>query len=242
MRITPELVPHRDFHRGRWLSRVHHPAWYYFVKERKARTPHVVQDPSFMASVDPPLREIVRFLHGHGIGTTPSCSGHDLPDEELEAIHASLSRDRKAIRNNGLELLDVETGEHHVFRNAHYRLPWSADEFVQRMRAYQQRGVLGMQLSARTATGRRILHLQVKGLRVEAQDDMLFLFTAERDEAGIERTWARITQAVKAAFHRGQGRSVWKGVPRNVHASPRRSRDMSHTSSKAKRTAARHRS
>src|SRR5690349_18992055 len=118
MRITPELVPHRDFHRGRWLLNARHPAWYYFVKERKARTPHVVLDPSFMASVDPPLRDLVRFLHRRGIGTTPSCSGHDLPEEELEAIHRSLIRDKNAIRDHGLDLLDVETGEHHVFRNA----------------------------------------------------------------------------------------------------------------------------
>jgi hypothetical protein len=73
MKITPELIPHSEFHTGCWLQNANKPGWYYFMKRKNA---NVIINDLFIETVDEPLRELVTFLHSRNIKTTPSCSGH----------------------------------------------------------------------------------------------------------------------------------------------------------------------
>src|SRR5215213_6746561 len=106
MSITPALIPHSEFHTGRWLLPVERPGWYYFQKKKSH---HTITNKDFLKSVDKPLRKVVRLLHKKGIKTTPSCSGHHISERNLEKIYLALEKDKEDIRNGGLQLKDIET-------------------------------------------------------------------------------------------------------------------------------------
>src|SRR5688572_13323685 len=146
MKITPELIPHADFHTGAWLLSKQRPSWYYF---RKKPNKTVVESKDFHKSVDKPLRRLVKWLHEHGISTTPSCSGHHIRERVLENIYDALEEDAVDIRNGGLEVQDIETLEVYYYSNRRYKLPWTQEEFIAQVSTYQQKGVLGLKLGRR---------------------------------------------------------------------------------------------
>src|SRR5690242_20563429 len=107
MKITPALIPHEHFHKGIWLQPVDLPCWYYFMKMKNEND---IKNKDFLDSVDAPLKELVSFLHQRGLKTTPSCSGHHKSAKNFEKIYDVLEKDKEEIRNEGLELKDIETG------------------------------------------------------------------------------------------------------------------------------------
>jgi hypothetical protein len=138
------MIPHDQFHLGIWLTSVENPCWYYFSKKKNT---NIISNDSFMESVDPPLRKLVKLLHDHGIRTTPSCSGHYKTSSTFQKIYSVLEEDRQKILHQGLLLKDVETGKTHLYQNKHYLLPWSEQDFISQALEYQHRGILGMRLS-----------------------------------------------------------------------------------------------
>src|SRR5204862_7330019 len=106
MKITPEFIPHEQFHKGIWLQPVNRPSWYYFMKMKSTND---IKNEDFMESVDAPLKELVSFLYQRDIKTTPSCSGHHKSEMNFEEIYDALEKDKEEIRNNGLQLKDIET-------------------------------------------------------------------------------------------------------------------------------------
>jgi hypothetical protein len=202
MIITPELIPPAEFHTGSWLLGVERPTWYYFLKREKGWVPNRISNEHFIQSVDEPLRDLVGFLHMRNIRTTPSCSGHHLGERDLEAIHAALVIDGAAIRADGLELADVETGLHYWYHDARYQLPWDAQTFVERTLDYEQQGVLGLCLEDHPRVKSQLLRLRLEGVRIAERDGIIFLFTKETTEQGVRGVWRCITAAVTKAFGR----------------------------------------
>jgi hypothetical protein len=195
MKITPNLVPHRDFHKGKWLLPVNHPSWYYF---KKSSNHNKVTNKDFIKSVDAPLRELVKFLHKKGIKTTASCSGHHLSKRDLEKIYEDLKEDSVEIRHDGIKMKDIETGDQYFLKDKNYHLPWDKDGFLHRIKKYQQKGVLGMKLGNRKRIKNALLQLNIEGVRVEEKDSVVFIFTNEGKH--IKATWQKITEEVKKIF------------------------------------------
>ena len=117
MKISPDLVPHSEFHAGVWLQSIERPSWYYFKKKQNR---NIITNKNFITSLDTPLRELVKLLHKKGIRTTPSCSGHHLRERNLEKIYQDLKTDRREIRSSGLRLKDVETGQISFYKDKTY--------------------------------------------------------------------------------------------------------------------------
>ena len=172
----------------RWLYACKNPTWYYFIKREHA---HAVTNKKFLSSVDEPIREFVRFLHGKNILTTPSCSGHNKSVKEFENIYSSLKEDKKKIKQKGLLLLDIETGEPHLFQDASYRLPWSRSEFILRIMCQQEKGILGLYLNGQDAVKENILQLKIHGVDIYEKDNIVFIYTQHSSR------WSEITPAVK---------------------------------------------
>ena len=200
--ITPELIPHEDFHTGRWLLPVKRPGWYYFMKSNGH---HEVQNRNFLPSVDKPLRELVTWLHKRGIKTTPSCAGHVFSKEELDAVYDDLEKDAVDIVNSGLELKDIESGEVYLLCDPAYRLPWTRREFLHKISSYQQKGVRGLRLGR----GSSDILLRLKnflagknetGIAFHAKNSILFIHTRGKTYRKIRHAWKQVTRALQQAL------------------------------------------
>ena len=194
MTITPDLIPHTEFHTGIWLLSTRRPEWYYFMKKKNVNH---ISAPAFIKTVDRPLRGLVKFLHKHGIKTTPSCSGHHIRERDLDTIYSALEKDRTEIINEVLRLKDVETGEIYFYRDKNYQLPWMRQEFIDRVSIYQQKGVIGLRLDHHEEEKARLLKLKISGITIEERDGIVFLFTDGENKGDNQHIWRRATRAVK---------------------------------------------
>jgi hypothetical protein len=190
--ITPELIPHSEFHSGSWLLSVKRPDWYYFMRKKNYNT---INNEKFITTVDKPLRRLVRYLHKRGIKTTPSCSGHHIRERSLEKIYDSLENDAKDIRNTMLILKDVETDHYYFYSDESYSLPWTKEEFIDQVSVYQQKGVLGIRLGNRKKMRNALLNMKIEGARIEERDAIVFFFTDEDNQGDNRHLWKRITKA-----------------------------------------------
>jgi len=199
MRISPDLIPHSEFHTCIWLRSVERPLWYYFSRQQN---PDAITNKDFISSVDEPLVELVEFLHKQGIKTTPSCSGHHISERNLEKIYQALESDGDVIRTTGLLLEEIETGRRHIFQDESYALPWNKEAFLEKVEVYQQKGVLGLRLGLPEYEGikKELMKIEIPGVRIAEKDSILFIFTGEREEVDIKETWHKITEEVKRVF------------------------------------------
>ncbi len=194
MRITADLIPHSQFHKGIWLQSAEKADWYYFMKKQN---PNTILSKAFIKSVDKPLKELVSYLHRKNIKTTPSCSGHHISERNLEKIFNSLQEDADKIRSDGLKLKDIQTGELYFFINKNYSLPWPKEYFIEKLTLYQRKGVLGMRLGNRKKAKEQILKICIKGVRMRERDSIVFIFTNENLKGYSNNTWKEITKQVK---------------------------------------------
>lgn len=204
--ITPDLIPHSEFHTGIWLLSAERPDWYYFMKKKNS---NIVRNKSFIKSVDRPLRGLVKFLHKRGIKTTPSCSGHHISERNLEKIYEALEKDKDDIVRAGLLLKDVETGKEYFFQDRNYVLPWTKQEFIDSVSIYQQKGVIGLRLGNRKKLKDRILKLKIDNVTVEERDSIIFIFADGEHKGNNRRTWKKITKEIKSLAATPKARTVF---------------------------------
>ena len=197
MKITADLIPHTEFHKGVWLQRTENPGWYYFMKKSN---PNTIKSKEFIKSVDGPLKELVRFLHKKNIKTTPSCAGHHISERNLEKIYNSLEKDAEKIRVCGLELKDVQTGKIYFYKDKDYFLPWNKEIFLEKLHIYQQKGVLGLRLGNRKKIKDQILNLKIKGMTSGEKDSILFIFSNHDLNGENKIIWKQVTKQVKSIF------------------------------------------
>jgi hypothetical protein len=206
-KITPDLIPHSEFHKGIWLLSAKRPSWYYFKRQKKRN--RKVTNRNFIASVDPPLKKLVSILHKRKIGTTPSCAGHNMRDRNFEIIFPDLEKDAEEINAGGLEMKDVETGESFLYRDPTYHLPWTKEEFVNALSLYQHKGVLGIRTGHRRKLSDRLQAISVDGVRIIKEPGVVLIFTNEENQHEIEETWKQVTEAVvRCVDHSGQKKSI----------------------------------
>lgn len=135
-----DLIPHNQFHTGYWYKS-NLSNWYYFKEQSR----EFKINPSFdYISVDKNLQNLVKLFHSKGIPTTPSCSGHSLPDEYFKDLYKTIKIQETIIRTIGLELTNVETNEKVRFKNENYKFLYSEELFLKLVQPYSKRGVLGV--------------------------------------------------------------------------------------------------
>jgi hypothetical protein len=192
-KISPEFIPHSEFHTGKWLLPVS-SCWYYFIKTPNEDT---ITNTNFLDSVDEPLKELVSFLHDKGIKTTPSCSGHHFSEKNFELIYDCLEKDMHAIKNGGLKLADIETGQIYLYRNPEYSLPWSRENFLSEVKTYQQKGIIGIKLENRDIEIKKLLRLKFDGVKIWESDSIVFIYVNGNTMGEHRGTWQEITREIK---------------------------------------------
>lgn len=121
------------------------PVWYYHGPRLG---PSSLVPDALIDTVDPELREIVSLMHQFGIATTPSCQGHHHTYDTYSRLWHVIVSDGLDICDNGLPVIDVESGQVSLFRNKKYKLPWPGfDVFYVDVSSKQAVGYLGFYLS-----------------------------------------------------------------------------------------------
>lgn len=195
--ITPELVPHYLFHRGSWLLPEEYPQWYYFMAKENA---HKIMNKKFDDSVDEPLAEMVKFLHKRGIITTASCSGHHEDKYAFQKIYYGLEKDQYRIKENGLLLKDIESGNKIFYHDAFYKLPWTGKTFVEKAVEYQQHGVIGFVLDKNLYDPEKIMSIRIPGMEYKIDNGILIAQMQPHASYSNEERWAIFTKELKRAI------------------------------------------
>jgi len=193
MNITPELIPHSEFHTGIWLQNIENPGWYYFLKQKNKNT---ISNSSFLDSVDEPLKKLVGYLHNKNIKTTPSCAGHLFPKQHLGRLFDTLKSDRDLICGPGIVLVDNQTGKRFNYKNRNYSLPWSKQIFIEKLYNYQQKGILGIRTGGRKKIEQEILNLKLNSVSVYKRDSIVFISCDYKKENPGHIIWDDITREI----------------------------------------------
>jgi hypothetical protein len=170
----------------------------------KAKNENKITNKNFPESLDPPLRELVGFLHQCGIKTTPSCAGHHKSEKNFRKIYSELKKDEVVIRKGKLGLSDIETGKKIFYHDKDYHLPWTEKDFLNGVVNYQRKGILGMRLKKNDARKKKLLRLKVEGVNVLPKGNIILLLM----NRGTKSRWMKITKAVRKIF--GEVKSTTK--------------------------------
>ncbi len=139
MQVSSDLIPHSDFHKGQWLRAK--SQWYYFYQTSKQTEYRLPTSKTFYQTIDEQLLSIVKYLHGKGIATTPSCQGHFYTEDYYRELYHRLCVDAELINTTGITIQnDIME---YLYVNNYYELPWTESEFLQQTQNYQINGVLG---------------------------------------------------------------------------------------------------
>ena len=197
IKLSNELIPHRDFHKGYWYTSPNLD-WYYFKKEN--RVDEIPTNKSFYNSVDKDLRSLTKFLHSEDIITTPSCSGHIYSKNYFEGIYDKLEKDSYIIKEEGLEVENIETGQKFLFKDFDYSLPYSKDEFIDSAIEYTKNGVIGI-----NNLPERILKaldkIQTKKLRSTTDNGLCLIHTHGESTEEIKKVWSLVTYLLKRLYY-----------------------------------------
>ena len=193
-KISPDFIPHENFHRYKWLApKSGKNKWYYQKKSDGILTTSTHR--KFGETLDPLIKEAVLEFHRKGIPTTPSCSGHFNHDDHYEEIYKRLEKELKEIRSPGILLVDTETGEETLFEDSDYMLPWTKESFIEKAREHGKMGVLGFHDPERKyfnmLENRRIPHSQI----IRDGDISIFI-TSPNNQDDLLECWSDFTSAL----------------------------------------------
>ena len=188
MRLSADLIPHQDFHKGFWLQTKTCP-WFFFYKS--PREFNIPNNKKFYNTLDDDLKDSVIHLHSRGIPTTPSCSGHIRDDRHYDKIYNSLEDTQNKIKEFGVDLINPETNRKFFYQNPNYELPLEREEFVDNLQNYQKRGVLGF-----VDDGDIYENLR-RDLPLKKSGNVTMILTEGNTSDQIKRNWKSIEKILK---------------------------------------------
>mgnify|MGYP006266981551 CR=1 FL=1 len=143
MYIYPNFLSVEQFHRVVWVQVDNGPWWYYTPQE----VVYTLQtSKKFFDSVDKDIRNLVKFLHGRGYITTPSCAGHLRKPSHYAKVYSQLVKDQEKIRTEGVKITNVNQEViQPSYQDSGYYIPWpSKEKFIKEALEEQTKGILGI--------------------------------------------------------------------------------------------------
>ena len=147
VRKNPQSYPNAKLIYGRamaekdWYRPLYHYDYYYHVPKKN----NLINTDKLLDSIDKDIYEIVRIAHEKGLSTNSSCQGHFFTIKELKEKYKKAKEDEKQIRDFGLVLENVETGEHILWQQSDYKFPYTQQKYIEIMRK-KPRGYLPIYL------------------------------------------------------------------------------------------------
>lgn len=191
MKLNPDFIPHDEFHKGHWIKSPK-CEWFFFLETpRKYGLP---TSKNFYNTVDEGLKDLVKFLHKKEIPTSPSCTGHIEGKEKNSNIFESLTNLSPIIKKSGSIMVNPETSERFFYKNPKFSLPFSREEFLEKINEYQKWGVIGL-------VDKENLYEKLDNvLPVNKVDDLVLIFTKGDSQDKINKNWSEITKKIKSVF------------------------------------------
>jgi hypothetical protein len=191
---SPDFIPHEEFHKYKWLSNPN-KSWYYRVENDDPL--QVSKNPFFIETVDPYLKNTVRYLMGNEIPTTPSCTGHfDMGNDSYLKIYQDLLRDSESIKKEGIKFEDPETGKVSEYKNSDYRLPWDEKSFLERIKENSKFGVIGI-FDPKKKFYNSIQNSPIKNTQVIRDEDLTIFLTSANSEIENKNIWEEFETRIK---------------------------------------------
>lgn len=188
MILQSDLIPHEKFHKGFWLKTNQCPWFFFYETPREFSIP---KNKNFYLTLDDDLKNLVKYFHSKKIPTTPSCSGHIENDNHYSNIYDSLLETSDEIRKGGIELVNPESNRKFYYHNPKYKIPMKKNDFVEGLRKYQKKGVLGF-------VDNDNLYDKLKyKIPVEKSDNITLIVTEGKTKGQINRNWKKIESLVK---------------------------------------------
>ena len=197
IKLSNNLVPHKDFHKGYWYKSPN-LNWYYFKEEKRVN--QLPSDNTFIKSVDKALQPLTKFLHSNNIITTPSCSGHIYSEEYFNDVFDKLEKDSYIIKDKGLKVKNIETGEEFLFIDKNYKLPYTKEEFINSAVEYTKKGVIGI-YDLNNNTVKALNKIKSKKLYSKTNKNHTLIFTHSETPEEVEILWNMVTYLIKKLYY-----------------------------------------
>lgn len=188
MILNSDFIPHEKFHKGFWLITEKCPWFFFYESPREFTLPN---NRNFYNTLDEDLKNIVIGLHKKNIPTTPSCSGHINNDDHYGKIFKTLVHAKNRIKNGGVELLNPETNRKFFYENKKYKLPYTHDEFLKKLRKYQTKGVLGI------VDGGDVYEKLRAKLPVKKSDNVTLILSEGKTKKDISNKWKEVEKIIR---------------------------------------------
>jgi hypothetical protein len=188
MKLNPDFIPHDEFHKGFWLK-TPRCDWFFFLNQpRKFEIP---TSSKFYTTLDDGLKDLVQLLHKNKIPTTPSCTGHIQNKDKHIDIFDSINGLKDKVKKDGVIMFNPETSGKFFYKNPKFSLPFSRNEFLERINEYEKWGVLGI------VDNQDLFEKIQKEIPVNKLDDILLIFTKGDTQKKIDKNWSEITKIFK---------------------------------------------
>ena len=188
MILNPNLISHNNFHNGYWLK-TNDCDWFFFYETQ--RDHKIPTNNKFYSTLDDDLKDLVVLFHKNGISTTPSCSGHITDQDYHNNIFTSLLKTTKSIQNDGINLINPESNKRFFYQNPKYSLPFQRSEFIDQMKDYQKKGVLGF------VDDRNLYEKLENRIPCEKKDDITLIYSEGDTPRQISRNWKSIEKLIR---------------------------------------------
>jgi hypothetical protein len=143
--LSADIVPIADMNDKRWFISENHSTIYYHCERLDVDTEI---HPDIIKTVDPHLKNLVRFFHDRDIQTGASCQGHEETIFDVSERFMALEEDADKIRNEGLVVTDLESGEEFIWQDSDYEMPFdSFDEAIEEFTHHSIKGALTVYLT-----------------------------------------------------------------------------------------------
>ena len=183
MKLSADLIPHQNFHKGYWLKSNNCPWFFFYESPRQFLIP---KDKRFYETLDDDLKNLVFKLHKKNISTTPSCSGHINNTNHYNEIYESLRDAKNRIQNEGIIIKNPETNKKFFYSNKNYNLPFGKQQFLEEIQDYQKKGVLGF------VDNRNLYEKLINKIPVEKDKKVTMILTEGDTKNIIKKNWRDI--------------------------------------------------
>lgn len=189
-----EFVPPQDFGTKEWWEAERPGARWFYHSPRYFHAPAKGVD---LSTVDADLVDVVVGLHRLGLTTGPSCAGHAVEAPYTQQLYRALKLDEALVRDRGLTLRNVESGDRVLWARPSYRLPWADWNMLHgHLEMHALVGLLP--ITGPDGVLRRLAAnvSRVPGIELELMPGWLRLWVCRDSLSAQQATWRRVAEVV----------------------------------------------